>query len=212
VLLLGALVAGIPLVQRAAAQVTPGLDPGYVAQAQIELARLGLPVGPADGIAGPMTSQALCGLRWLFGFRVVDRHPLATGDLELLRKLTALPSPGGSSTLWVSLSCQLGVETDASGQIRQVIRVSTGRPNFPTPQGTFHVWSYQPGWVDSTLFPAADGRGNMLNPACFHGTYCVHGSDLMGDGAAWPGSAGCVRVRVEDVAVTARLEWVVVVL
>jgi L,D-transpeptidase catalytic domain len=189
----------------------PSLDPDYVAEAQEHLNRLGLPAGPADGIDGPMTGQALCGLRWLRGFRVVDRHPLAEGDVEMLRQVQALRSPGGVSTLWVSISCQLAAEVGPSGELVQVIRVATGRPRFETPTGSFGVWSYEQGWFDSTLYPSGADGGNMLNPACFSGTYCVHGSRLVGDGATWPGSAGCVRVREADVAVTGRIARVNVV-
>jgi hypothetical protein len=197
------------------ATITPTNDPriagNEVAVTQRQLMRLGLPVPAVTGIDDDRTRQAACGWRWITA-RPGGRSAIAPGDAVGAMTTWSLQlPPTGQISFWVVLGCQLGFETAPDGTVVAVHLVSTGMPGYDTPTGVFEVWAREQGWVDSSLYPTYDGRA-MLNPAYFIGwAYAVHGSTgLDPSGATWPMSHGCIRVAIDDVDVTARIQQVIV--
>ena len=146
-----------------------------------------------DGIDGPRTQQALCGLRRLYGHSDVHRGSLMDADLEVLRSSDALTSPNhGDTYISVDRTCQL-VYLAQGGEWVAVMAASTGRAGQATPTMTANVQWMRPGWHTSSLYPAPEP--NMYNTVYFHGPYAIHGSHHV---PPHPASAGCVRLKPND--------------
>ena len=146
-----------------------------------------------DGIDGPRTQQALCGLRRLYGHSDVHRGSLTAADLEVLRSNGALTTPNhGDSYISVDRTCQL-VYLAQGGEWVAVMAASTGRAGQETPVMTNTVDWKRPGWHTSSLYPASEP--NMYNTVYYHGPYAIHGSHYV---PPYPASAGCVRLSPAD--------------
>jgi peptidoglycan hydrolase-like protein with peptidoglycan-binding domain len=134
-----------------------------------------------DGIVGPQTRSAL-------------------------RSATRPSAPFGSGRrIAVSLSRQLAFLVGRRDRVRRTLSVSTGRPRYRTPRGSFRIfWRERRSWsvVYGTWLPWA---------AYFHKGYALHGAWTV---PARPVSHGCVRVPqpfARAVYGFARLETKVVV-
>jgi len=191
-----------------------------VLEAQQILRKFSIPTGPADGIWGPLTAQGLCTFRSMAGLDV-SRGRLTNADLARLRdynawysRLGSIPAAsrhGMSTYLLASETCQTMVYVRGGAYVR-VMRISTGRPGYGTPNGDYWLGRTYPGWSCSTIFPEScynhsagenaihpDGTGlysqygNMYNKRSFSGSFMLHGS---GSVPTYPASHGCVRVTV----------------
>ncbi len=186
-----------------------------VKEAQTILARWGVPVGPADGLSGPMTVRGLC------AFRRMASMPTTRGGLDSAtyakikeygakyRSITDIPASsfqGSTTYLHVSQTCQTMFYAKGR-RWQRVLAVSTGVPGHSTPGGYYTVSNTTKGWWCSTLYPEScrtqttgefayvSNYGNMYNPRQVVGAIYVHGSTSV---PTYPASHGCIRVTVND--------------
>ena len=190
-----------------------------MAEAQRILQKFAIPTGPVDGIWGPQTAQGMCTFRQMTGLPV-SRGRITNEDLATLRKydgwysrLGSIPAGhnGRGTFLLVQETCQTMLYA-SGGTYVKVMRVSTGRSGYETPNGNFSLGRTSPGWSCSTIYPDAcynhtagenalhpDGTGefsqygNMYNKRSISGAIMLHGS---GSVPLYPASHGCVRVTV----------------
>lgn len=108
------------------------------------------------------------------------------------------------SSLWpMAGKAAVLVEIDRSSQTMQVsedgsflysFRVSTGRPGFGTPAGTFHPQRMAERWFSTIYYNAP-----MPHAIFFYSGYAIHGTtDINRLGG--PASHGCVRLHPDDAA------------
>jgi len=76
------------------------------------------------------------------------------------------------------------------GRMVTSFRVSSGKPGWRTPTGTYRIQRKIGGWRRSRL-------GLMWRPAYFRGGYAIHGSRSVPN---YPASHGCVRVTMSQMA------------
>ena len=193
-----------------------------IAEAQRILQKFAIPTGPVDGIWGPQTAQGLCTFRHIAGLDVSRRH-LTDTDLATLRqydgwytRLSSIPAParsGRTTYLLATETCQTLLYAQGGAYVK-VMRISSGRSGYPTPNGEYWLGRTSPGWSCSTLFPEScynhtaganalypngagefSQYGNMYNKRTFTGAYMLHGS---GSVPLYPASHGCVRVSVAN--------------
>jgi hypothetical protein len=164
------------------------IDSGRVRllEAQQLLTELGHPVGPVDGVEGPLTRRGLCTWRRLTG-QHVTLDGLQPQDLDRLRDTRhPMPAPDGRGVT-VDKTCQAVYVRDG-GTWLQVHHASTGEGGLPRP-GDYTISRKREGWHTSSLYPAPEP--NMYNAMYFHGAIAIHGSNHV---PPHPASAGCVRV------------------
>jgi len=80
------------------------------------------------------------------------------------------------------------MSVSVNGQPRFLWRVSTGRPGFGTPSGTFH-----PQWMARTYFSKKYYDSPMPHSIFFHGGFAIHGTEYIRR-LGGPASHGCVRL------------------
>lgn len=167
---------------------------------QRDLAALGLPVGPIDGIVGPKTKRGLCAWRDLTG-RTARRAAPRVRELksiEVTKRLRARRSM--VIGLNVSRRCQTMtwvVRSPGGRVVKAVFAVSTGKAATPTRAGTFSIFRNQNRWANSNEFPSS--RPNMYRPAYFSGGQAFHGMQKDYMVFDRPASHGCVRMLRKDV-------------
>lgn len=187
-----------------------------VREAQTILTKLGIPIGPVDGVYGPQTGRGLCAFRYLSG-ESPSRANVTSALLTKLRAydaaysaLSKIPAPardGRDTYLVAHEHCQAMLYV-ADRRYRRVMAISTGATGFGTPNGSYSLGGTKRGWHCSTSYPEScrtqtSGRfaaisdfGNMYNRRFFRASgYYVHGSTSV---PTYPASHGCVRVTVSD--------------
>jgi hypothetical protein len=81
-----------------------------------------------------------------------------------------------------------------NGQPRYHFIVSTGRPGFGTPTGTFH-----PQRMETTWFSKEYYNSPMPHAIFFHGGFAIHGSYEI-NALGGPASHGCIRLHPDNAA------------
>jgi hypothetical protein len=87
---------------------------------------------------------------------------------------------------------QMTVSVD--GSTRYQFAVSTGRPGFGTPSGTFH-----PERLEATWFSRVYYNSPMPHSIFFHGGFAIHGSYEISR-LGGPASHGCIRLHPDNAA------------
>jgi lipoprotein-anchoring transpeptidase ErfK/SrfK len=86
------------------------------------------------------------------------------------------------------------MEVSADGAYLYAWRVSTGRPGYGTPAGTFHPQRMAARWFSTVYYNAP-----MPHAIFFHGGFAIHGSyDIARLGG--PASHGCIRLHPSNAA------------
>jgi hypothetical protein len=87
---------------------------------------------------------------------------------------------------------QMSVSVD--GVPRYQFTVSTGRPGFGTPSGTFHPQRMERSWFSKEYY-----NSPMPHSIFFHGGFAIHGSYEI-NALGGPASHGCIRLHPENAA------------
>lgn len=156
------------------------------------LADLGYPRGKVDGRFTAHTRLGLCAWRETHGMRV-GRYPLRARDVRSILGATRRPRTGRENGLYVNEKCQILYQVRRS-RYRRIVRVSTGRPGYGTPNGTGHVWRKWAGWHESSIYAG----GWMLDSIYFRRDrpgIALHGSRRDTYVKPYPASSGCVRLQ-----------------
>jgi lipoprotein-anchoring transpeptidase ErfK/SrfK len=166
------------------------------------------PAPPPPGAATPLAvEQHLAGLRYFVGAvdGVVD-NDTASGIMAF-QKVHGLPRTGElSGDIGPRIMAESGlpaplvpnsdankVEVDLTRQVlflyengglSQIIPVSSGTAQTPTPTGSYRVIRRAKGWETSDL-------GRLYNSQYFVGGYAIHGSPSVPN---YPASHGCIRL------------------
>jgi peptidoglycan hydrolase-like protein with peptidoglycan-binding domain len=155
---------------------------------QQRLAALGyLPSAAVTGHFGPWTRGAVLAFQgWEKLTRDGDAGPRTVARLRVAKR--PAPARGSGKRIEVHLGAQVAFLVDGS-RVTRVIKVSTGKPGFATPTGSYRIyrkhlrdWSYP----YSVWLPYA---------SYFVGGIAFHESP---DVPAQPASHGCVRVPRDD--------------
>jgi lipoprotein-anchoring transpeptidase ErfK/SrfK len=89
-------------------------------------------------------------------------------------------------------SQQMTVSVD--GAPRYHFAVSTGRPGYGTPSGTFHPQRLEPTWFSKEYY-----NSPMPHSIFFHGGFAIHGSYEI-NRLGGPASHGCIRLHPDNAA------------
>lgn len=166
-----------------------------VAALQRRLTELHYWVGPANGIFGDSTQQAVWALDKAAG---IERSGIVgpAARSALARGVEPLPRPAAGNPVEVDLADDL-VMILRNGKLWATLNTSTGggytytsqgvTSVATTPTGIFHVYSEIDGSDTAPL-------GVLWRPKFFTGGYAIHGD---GDVPPYPASHGCVRVSDE---------------
>jgi hypothetical protein len=87
---------------------------------------------------------------------------------------------------------QMTVAVDGAPRYR--FAVSTGRPGYGTPSGTFHPQRMEPVWFSKEYY-----NSPMPHSIFFHGGFAIHGSYEI-NRLGGPASHGCIRLHPDDAA------------
>jgi lipoprotein-anchoring transpeptidase ErfK/SrfK len=87
---------------------------------------------------------------------------------------------------------QMTVSVD--GAPRYHFAVSTGRPGYGTPSGTFHPQRMEPTWFSKEYY-----NSPMPHSIFFHGGFAIHGSYEI-NRLGGPASHGCIRLHPDNAA------------
>jgi lipoprotein-anchoring transpeptidase ErfK/SrfK len=160
------------------------------------LARLGLPVGSADGFYDARTRRAACTWRTLMG-RTAHRGLPTTAEARAIVAMRGLPRATSTMVtgVTVSVTCQAAFWVGADRQYRRVMAASTGKAGYRTRLGTHRVFITHRTWRYSTIYPDA----RMYKPMQFSGGQAMHGSATDALVKTYPASHGCVRMLHRDI-------------
>jgi len=87
---------------------------------------------------------------------------------------------------------QMTVSVDGAPRYR--FAVSTGRPGYGTPSGTFHPQRMEPVWFSKEYY-----NSPMPHSIFFHSGFAIHGSYEI-DRLGGPASHGCIRLHPDNAA------------
>jgi len=170
-------------------------NPTYFVEQRLQ--QLGVPIGSTNGTLDARDRQALCAWRDMAGMRP-SRAGLGPGLVSSIMSHNRRPAAHRPDGIYVDKTCQILLQV-VNGQFRRVVRASTGKPGYDTPNGTGAIFRKLSGWIESTLYPGAF----MFDPMFFlpgRPAIALHGSvsnDLV---APSPASHGCVRVWRPQIA------------
>src|SRR5580700_21420 len=121
-------------------------------------------------------------------------HPLLCASLAAAA-LTSLVASAACANVLIDVdksTQQMSVSVD--GVPRYQFTVSTGRPGYGTPSGTFH-----PQHLERTWFSKEYYNSPMPHSIFFHGGFAIHGSYEISR-LGGPASHGCVRLHPSNAA------------
>jgi lipoprotein-anchoring transpeptidase ErfK/SrfK len=117
-----------------------------------------------DGVAGPLTQAALA---------------------AAARPAPRLSAPGTRVEIDLTRQVLFLITDDV---VIKTLAVSTGKPGWRTPPGSFKVFRRIPAWHRSPL-------GLLYKPCYVVGGIAIHGSNSV---PAYPASHGCIRVTLKE--------------
>lgn len=163
---------------------------------EMQLDRLGVPVGTVDGNVDARTRQALCAWRDMSGMKP-SRNGVNPKVVRSVMRAKHLPAPHRTDGLYVNKTCQILLQVKGQ-RFQRVVWASSGMPGHETPNGTGAIFRKIHGWVESTLYPGAF----MRNPMFFFPSrpaIALHGSASNSLVLPYPASHGCVRVHRPEI-------------
>jgi peptidoglycan hydrolase-like protein with peptidoglycan-binding domain len=179
-----------------------GMSDSSVASLQRRLDALGYYAGPADGVFGADTLEAVWAFQEVQGLSVDGVvGPQTERALAHPRAPRVLDSGAGPNRIEINLGIEVLV-LYRNNQVELISHVSTGGGYYYcspgggcayaiTPTGDFSTQSFFPGWITVPL-------GEMYNSVFFIGTaYAIHGDTYV---PLAPVSHGCVRIPMDIAA------------
>jgi len=154
------------------------------------LKKLGYNPGYVDGKISARTRQALCAWRETHGLPV-GRYTLTSRDSRSVLAATRRPGTKRSNGLYINKTCQVLYQV-VDGKYRRIVRVSTGKSGYDTPNGIGYVWRKWAGWHESSVYRGA----RMYDSIYFRRDrpgIALHGSSSNDLVKSYPASHGCVR-------------------
>jgi lipoprotein-anchoring transpeptidase ErfK/SrfK len=160
------------------------------------LARLGMPVGRADGRYDAATRRAVCAWRTIEGRKAHRGLPTKSESRAIVAD-QRLPSARSVMVkgVTISVTCQAAFWVRSDRSYRRVMAASTGKAGYRTRRGTFRVFISHRTWRTSTIYPEA----RMYKPMQFSGGQAIHGSATDRLVKTYPASHGCVRMFHRDI-------------
>jgi lipoprotein-anchoring transpeptidase ErfK/SrfK len=123
------------------------------------------------------------------------RHLIVAAFLGAV-SLALLPATRAAARVRIEIDRASQImEVSVDGVHRYTWRVSTGRPGYGTPAGTFH-----PQWMAARWFSRVYDDAPMPHAIFFRGGFAIHGS-YETSRLGGPASHGCVRLRPSAAAV-----------
>jgi peptidoglycan hydrolase-like protein with peptidoglycan-binding domain len=164
---------------------------------QNDLTSLGYWNGPADGVFGDATLQAVWALQKAAGLPRTGVVNAAT-ETALANGVRPTPLPASGYVIEINLSNDLLMFVN-NGQLEWVINTSTGGGYTYTSQGVTSV-AITPTGIFHT-YRVIDGidvapLGTLYRPRFFTGGYAIHGDSIV---PPYPVSHGCARVSNEAI-------------
>jgi N-acetylmuramoyl-L-alanine amidase len=172
-----------------------GMRGADVKTLQRRLAALKYDIGPANGVFGLETRNAVVAFQKVNG---LGRDGVVGPKTRARLARPATPKPRYKRK-GVSLEANLAKQVlyvFNNGKIRLVVNISSGNGRrytvdgvtgvARTPRGRFRIQRYVPGWRKSRL-------GMLWRPMYFSGGYAVHGSSSV---PPYPASHGCIRTPI----------------
>ena len=169
----------------ASTPATPPPGPATPLAVEQHLSGLRYPVGPIDGVVDNETASAVMAFQKVHG---MPRTGELTGDVA-----SAIMAANDIPAALVPNSDANKVEIDLTrqvlflyegGSISNIIPISSGTAQTPTPTGSYRIIRRATGWETSAL-------GRLYNSQYFVGGYAIHGSPSVPN---YPASHGCVRL------------------
>jgi lipoprotein-anchoring transpeptidase ErfK/SrfK len=149
------------------------------------LSGLRYPVGPIDGVVDNETSSAVMAFQKVHG---MPRTGQLTGDVaRAIMAADDIPTPlvpnSDANKVEIDLTRQV-LFLYEGGSLSNIIPISSGTAETPTPTGSYRIIRRATGWETSPL-------GRLYNSQYFVGGYAIHGSLSVPN---FPASHGCVRL------------------
>jgi peptidoglycan hydrolase-like protein with peptidoglycan-binding domain len=167
---------------------------------QVRLTTLKYYPGPEDGQFGPDTEEAVWAFQEVNGVKVTGVVDAATKKALVNPKTYKSASYKGKDATRIEVSQALEVMVYyKNNRIRLISHVSSGGGYYydcgsdgcaqaVTPNGTYYINSFYPGWIQVPL-------GEMYNSLFFIDTeYAIHGDTFV---PVYPDSHGCVRIPMD---------------
>src|SRR5579862_9578821 len=122
-------------------------------------------------------------------FRLSIRTSLAAAALAI-----AFASPASANVLIQVDKSTQQMSVSVDGSPRYQFTVSTGRPGYGTPSGTFHPQRMERTWFSKEYY-----NSPMPHSIFFHGGFAIHGSYEI-NRLGGPASHGCIRLHPDNAA------------
>jgi hypothetical protein len=120
------------------------------------------------------------------------RFPLS---VAFAAALASLPASAASANVLINVDkSSQAMTVSVDGVPRYHFAVSTGRPGYGTPSGTFH-----PERMERTWFSKEYYNSPMPHSIFFHGGFAIHGSYEI-NRLGGPASHGCIRLHPDNAA------------
>ncbi|WP_405060336.1 L,D-transpeptidase family protein [Kribbella sp. NBC_01505] len=163
----------------------------YALKVEQKLAKLGYPVGDADGDITVRGRQALCAWRETNGMPI-SRKGLSLDEAYSVINATAKPTPTRPDGIYVNKTCQVLYQI-VNKQYKRIVWISTGAPGYDTPNRTGKVWRKWAGAHESSLYEDAYMYDSLYFLKDRPGI-ALHGSRVNSLIKPYPASHRCVRV------------------
>lgn len=186
----------VTITRKPTAAKPPSAGASSRTQVESALARLGLPVGAANGRYDAATRRAVCTWRTIMGRKAHRGLPTAA-EARAIVATAGLPTASATMVtgVTVSVTCQAAFWVGADREYRRVMAASTGKAGYRTRLGTFRIFRSYDTWRYSTIYPEA----RMYRPMQFSGGQALHGSATDRLVKTYPASHGCVRMLHRDI-------------
>src|SRR5580698_6704906 len=121
-------------------------------------------------------------------------HPLLAASLAAAALASLLASAANANVLIDVDKSTQQMSVSVDGTPRYHFTVSTGRPGFGTPSGTFHPQRMERTWFSKEYY-----NSPMPHSIFFHGGFAIHGSYEI-NRLGGPASHGCIRLHPDNAA------------
>jgi lipoprotein-anchoring transpeptidase ErfK/SrfK len=121
-------------------------------------------------------------------------HPLLRASLAAAALASLLASAANANVLIDVDKSTQQMNVSVDGVPRYQFTVSTGRPGYGTPSGTFHPQRMERSWFSKEYY-----NSPMPHSIFFHGGFAIHGSYEISR-LGGPASHGCIRLHPENAA------------
>jgi hypothetical protein len=121
-------------------------------------------------------------------------HSLLRASLAAVALASLLASAANANVLIAVDKSTQQMNVSVDGSPRFQFTVSTGRPGYGTPSGTFHPQRMEVSWFSKEYY-----NSPMPHAIFFHGGFAIHGSYEI-NRLGGPASHGCIRLHPDNAA------------